>query len=211
MVLRGRSHTTPGCLLKSQIPVRTWAEWDDVVPSFVEIDLVGHEGGNNRGEFCFILTVTNISTGWTVNRPVHSKAQKHVFTALMHVMEVFPFPIIGIDSDSGSEFIIRNCCASANSSRLRSPVPGYGTRTRKIVRMWSRKTGHGSANRSATSTMTAPKSWNCSTSIGSETRSSRTSCCRSRSWFPKPATGLRSPRSLTGRQRRISGQWHILR
>ena len=43
---RGRSHTKPGSLLKSQIPIRTWAEWDDAVPGFVEIDLVGHEGGN---------------------------------------------------------------------------------------------------------------------------------------------------------------------
>ncbi len=105
MALRGRSHTKPGSLLKSQIPVRTWAEWDDAVPGFVEIDLVGHEGGHSQGEFCFTLTVTDISTGWTVNDSVRNKAQKHVFAALMHVMEVFPFPIIGIDSDNGSEFI----------------------------------------------------------------------------------------------------------
>lgn len=105
MILRGRSHTKPGSLLKSQIPIRTWAEWDDAVPGFVEIDLVGHEGGNSQGEFCFTLTVTDISTGWTVNRSVRNKAQKHVFEALLHVMDVFPFPIIGIDSDNGSEFI----------------------------------------------------------------------------------------------------------
>jgi len=49
---RGRSHTKPGSLLKSQIPVRTWAQWDDAVPGFVEIDLVGHEGGNAAGEHC---------------------------------------------------------------------------------------------------------------------------------------------------------------
>ena len=41
--LKGRSHTKPGSLLKSQIPIRTWADWDDAVPGFVEIDLVGHE------------------------------------------------------------------------------------------------------------------------------------------------------------------------
>lgn len=102
---RGRSHTKPGSLLKSQIPIRTWAEWDDAVPGFVEIDLVGHEGGNSSGEFCFTLTVTDISTGWTVNRSVKNKAAKWVFEALEYVMSVFPFPIIGIDSDNGSEFI----------------------------------------------------------------------------------------------------------
>ncbi|MDF9752769.1 transposase family protein, partial [Arthrobacter sp. ES3-54] len=101
----GRSHTKPGSLLKSQIPVRTWAQWDDAVPGFVEIDLVGHDGSNSSGQFCFTLTVTDIATGWTVNRSVPNKAQKHVFAALQHVLAVFPFPVIGIDSDNGSEFI----------------------------------------------------------------------------------------------------------
>jgi transposase InsO family protein len=105
MMPRGRCHTKPGSLLKSQIPVRTWADWDDAVPGFVEIDLVGHEGGNASGEFCFTLTVTDIATGWTVNRSVRNKAAKWVFEALEHVIDQFPFPIIGIDSDNGSEFI----------------------------------------------------------------------------------------------------------
>ena len=105
LISRGRSHTKPGTLLKSQIPIRTWADWDDAVPGFVEIDLVGHEGGNASGEHCFTLTVTDIATGWTVNRSVQDKAEKWVFDALMHVGRVFPFPIIGIDSDNGSEFI----------------------------------------------------------------------------------------------------------
>ena len=102
---RGRSHTKPGSLLKSQIPIRTWAEWDDAVPGFVEIDLVGHEGGNASGEHCFTLTVTDIATGWTVNRSVKNKAARWVFEALEYVIGQFPFPIIGIDSDNGSEFI----------------------------------------------------------------------------------------------------------
>lgn len=102
---RGRSHTKPGTLLKSQIPIRTWAEWDDAIPGFVEIDLVGHEGGNATGEHCYTLTVTDIATGWTVNRSVRNRAAKWVFEALEHVTTVFPFPIIGIDSDNGSEFI----------------------------------------------------------------------------------------------------------
>jgi len=102
---RGRSHTKPGSLLKSQIPIRTWAQWDDAVPGFVEIDLVSHEGASPSGQFCFTLTVTDIATGWTVNRSVPNRAQKHVFAALQHVMAVFPFPVIGIDSDNGGEFI----------------------------------------------------------------------------------------------------------
>jgi Integrase core domain len=99
------SHTKPGSILKSQIPIRTWSEWDDTTPGFVEIDLVGHEGGNSHGEFCFTLTVTDIATGWTVNRSVPNKAAVNVVAAIDHVSSRFPFPIIGIDSDNGSEFI----------------------------------------------------------------------------------------------------------
>lgn len=102
---RGRSHTKPGGLLKSQIPIRTWSEWDEHRPGFVEIDLVGHEGGNSFGEFCFTLTVTDVATGWTVNRSVRNKAAMHVTEAMEHVAGVFPFPIEGVDSDNGSEFV----------------------------------------------------------------------------------------------------------
>lgn len=102
---RAMSHTKPGSMLKSQIPIRTWSEWDETSPGFVEIDLVGHEGGNSHGEFCFTLTVTDVATGWTVNRSVINKAAAHVVAAIDHVSSRFPFPILGIDSDNGSEFI----------------------------------------------------------------------------------------------------------
>ena len=59
--------------------MRTWAEWDDARPGFVEIDLVGHEGGNSSGEFCFTLDITDIATGWTGTRSVRNQAQKWVF------------------------------------------------------------------------------------------------------------------------------------
>ena len=43
----GRLHTKPGTLLKSQIPVRTWADRDDNVPGRVEIErLRGRTRGN---------------------------------------------------------------------------------------------------------------------------------------------------------------------
>lgn len=106
---KGRSLTKPGSLLKSQIPIRTWADWDDTQPGFVEIDLVGHEGGNPAGDFAQTLTVTDtvtdIATGWTENRAVRNKAQKWVLAALSEIVAGFPFPVLGIDSDNGSEFI----------------------------------------------------------------------------------------------------------
>lgn len=127
----------PGSLLKAQIPIRTRAEWDDAVPGSVEIDLVGHEGGNAAGEFCFTLTVTDIATGWTINRSVRNKAQRWVFQALTYVSAQFPFPIRGIDSDNGSEFINEPCCATAPSTR--SPSPGHGPTPTTTARTWKQK------------------------------------------------------------------------
>ncbi len=103
--LRGRVGTKPGSLLKSQIPVRTWAEWDDARPGFVEIDLVWHDGGNRAGGHAFTLTVTDIATGWTENRSVPDKTAKCVLAALNDIARKMPFPILGVDCDNGSEFI----------------------------------------------------------------------------------------------------------
>jgi transposase InsO family protein len=105
LVPKGRSHTKPGTLLKSQIPIRTWSEWDEGVPGFCEVDLVGHEGGNPLGEFCFTLTMTDVATGFTINRSVLNKAAIHVTEAIDHARGKFPFSVLGIDSDNGSEFI----------------------------------------------------------------------------------------------------------
>lgn len=99
--LKGRSHTKPGSLLKSQIPIRTWADCDDAMPGFVEIDLVGHEGGIAAGEHACALTATDIATGWTENRSVPNKARKWVLAALDGIAKVMPFPILGVDSDCG--------------------------------------------------------------------------------------------------------------
>jgi hypothetical protein len=49
--------------------------------------------------------VTDIATGWTENRSVPNKARKWVLAALAEICLVLPFPILGVDSDNGSEFI----------------------------------------------------------------------------------------------------------
>ena len=103
--VKGRCTTKPGSLLKSQIPMRTWADWDDATPGFVEIDLVCHDGGSLTGPHAFTLTVTDIATGWTENQSVPSKSAKCVVAALNHIAHKMPFPILGVDSDNGYEFI----------------------------------------------------------------------------------------------------------
>jgi len=119
LLVRGHCHTKPGWLLKSRIAMRTWADHDEDTAGFVEIDLVGHDGGNLRGEHAFTLTVTDIATGWTENRSVPNKAQVHVFAALTDVVEHLPFPVLGIDSDNGSEFINNELFRSCQGQGLK--------------------------------------------------------------------------------------------
>ena len=121
--LKGRSTTKPGTLLKSQIQIRTGTEWDDAVPGFIEIDLVAHCGDSTRGEYCNTLDATDIATGWTETRAVKNKAQVHVFAALKDIREALPFPLLGIDSDNGSEFIngeLFRYCQTENLTFTRS-------------------------------------------------------------------------------------------
>jgi len=102
---RGRSRTKPGTLLKNQIPIRTFSEWNEARPGFVEIDLVAHDGGSSSGEYAQTLDVTDVCTGWTEVRAVRNKAQVWVFEALVQIRQQLPFELRGIDSDNGSEFI----------------------------------------------------------------------------------------------------------
>jgi len=64
---KGKSGTKPGTLLKNQIPVRTFADWDDAVPGFTEVDLVGHDGGNTSGDYVQSLNFVDIATCWDYN------------------------------------------------------------------------------------------------------------------------------------------------
>jgi hypothetical protein len=103
--LRGRSRTKPGTLLKHQIPIRTFSEWDEQQPGFVEVDLVGHDGGLATGDYCQTLDMTDVATTWTETMAVKNKAQVWVFEALKNLRKNLPFPLLGLDSDNGSEFI----------------------------------------------------------------------------------------------------------
>lgn len=103
--LRSRSRTRPGTLLKHQIPIRTFSDWDEQCPGFAEIDLVGHDGGHAVGDYCQTLDLTDIATTWTETMAVKNKAQVWVFAALKKLRKNLPFPLLGLDSDNGGEFI----------------------------------------------------------------------------------------------------------
>jgi uncharacterized protein YueI len=102
---RGLSTTKPGSLLKDAIPVRTWAEWNEAQPGFLELDLVAHCGDTTAGVYLNTLTGTDIATGWTECLPLAHKTQAAVSTAIGELRQRLPFPLLGIDSDNGSEFI----------------------------------------------------------------------------------------------------------
>ena len=96
--------TKPGTLLKSRIPLRV-GRWENAKPGFTEIDLVSHSGDRASGEFLHSLNVTDIATGWTETRAVMGKSELRVQQALEDIRQSLPFPLLGIDSDNGSEFI----------------------------------------------------------------------------------------------------------
>ena len=102
---KGRSYTKPGTLLKSQIPIRTFAQWNENKVGFFEMDLVGHEGGNAQGAFAFTLNMTDVKTGWSEQMAVANKGQHAVFAAIKTIRARILFALLGLDSDSGSEFI----------------------------------------------------------------------------------------------------------
>jgi hypothetical protein len=102
---RGRTTTKPGSLLKHQIPIRTFADWDDARPGFFEIDLVAHGGDSSSGEYLHSLVLTDIATQWTECIALKNRGEQAVSTAIAHARTLIPVPVLGLDSDNGGEFI----------------------------------------------------------------------------------------------------------
>ena len=102
---RGLSTTRTGTLLKQQIPVRTFQEWEETRPGFLEADLVAHCGTDIEGGYLYTLTLTDIATGWTECLPLIHRSREAVLAALQRARTLFPFPMLGIDTDNGGEFI----------------------------------------------------------------------------------------------------------
>ncbi len=78
-------------------------DWDDHRPGFSGIDLVAHCG--RSASDLYSLTVTDICLGWTENVILRRKSKEDVVQAMYSIEKRMPFPILGIDSDNGSEFI----------------------------------------------------------------------------------------------------------
>ena len=123
---RGLSTTRAGTLLKQQIPIRTFEEWNEVRPGFLEADLVAHWGIDIEGGYLYTLTLTDVATGWTECLPLLYRSQETVLAALQQARMLFPFPMLGIDTDSGGEAHQRGSdrqLASKHTLRSRADAP----------------------------------------------------------------------------------------
>ncbi len=102
---RGIGTTTAGTLLKHKVPIRTFAEWNDVRPGFLEVDTVAHCGTRTEGPYLSSLVLTDVATGWTECLALVRHGYDAVLGALDQARDRFPFPVLGLDTDNGSEFL----------------------------------------------------------------------------------------------------------
>jgi hypothetical protein len=117
--------TKPGSLLKSAIPIRTFADWEEGRPGFLEVDLVSHCGESTEGFYLTTLSTVDVASGWSECIGVWGKGQQRVGSAVHQVRQRLPVPLKGIDSDNGSEFINNHLFAycrreGVNFTRARS-------------------------------------------------------------------------------------------
>ena len=112
------STTKPGSLLKAAIPIRTFADWDDKRPGFLEVDLVAHCGESTEGFYLNTLSAVDVATGWVECRGVWGKGQQRVGGAIHHIGQRLPFPLLGLDSDNGSEFINHQLYAYCQQKKI---------------------------------------------------------------------------------------------
>jgi len=115
---RGLSTTKPGALLKQAIPIRTFTPWEEEHPGFLEIDLVAHCASSTEGTYLNTLTATDLATGWTECLALANKTQAAVSQAIVQLRQDLPFPLLGLDSDNGSEFINETLLRYCQSEKI---------------------------------------------------------------------------------------------
>jgi Integrase core domain len=100
---RSRAKSKPA--VRRQIPIRTFADWNDPAPGFLEADLVAHGGESVAGSFTYTFVLTDIASGWTECIPLLVREATLVVDSLERLRTTMPFPLRGIDTDNGSEFV----------------------------------------------------------------------------------------------------------
>jgi len=108
-----RRRSAPSAAIRRSVPVRTFDDWNDPPPGFVEADLVAHSGPVTRGSFVQTLVLTDIATGWTECAPLLVREQRLLTEVLGELRKLLPFPLLGLDTDNDSVFMnetVRDYC-----------------------------------------------------------------------------------------------------
>jgi hypothetical protein len=99
-----RNSASPA-LLRNRIPVHTFATLRGLPVGHLEFDLVLHCGMSAEGFFLTTLVGVDIASGWVSLRAVWGKGQQRVQGGVARVQQQLPFPLLGLHSDNGGEFI----------------------------------------------------------------------------------------------------------
>ena len=94
-----------GSAVRRSVPIRTFNDWGNPAPGWVEVDFVAHGGTTVSGAFVQTLVLTDVATGWTECIPIVVREAEMVVHALNRARELFPFPLRGMDFDNDSLFM----------------------------------------------------------------------------------------------------------
>jgi hypothetical protein len=122
---RRPSLTRPGSLLRQQIPIRG-SVWDENKPGWLEVDTVALCGGSPAGDYVWMLDAVDYATTWVSTRAMWNRGQEGTLAALADLEQCLPFPLLGLDSDNGGEFINYHVLAWLQ----KRPRPVFMTRSR---------------------------------------------------------------------------------
>ncbi|MBK6848912.1 MAG: transposase family protein [Proteobacteria bacterium] len=71
----------------------------------MEVDLVAHSGESMAGSFAHTLVLTDIASEWTECVALPVREAVVVVDTVTRLRPLLPFPLVGIDTDNGSEFL----------------------------------------------------------------------------------------------------------
>ena len=94
-----------GSAVRRSVPIRTFNDWGNAAPGWVEVDFVAHGGTTVSGSFVQTMVLTDVATGWTECIPIVVREAEMVVHALGRARELLPFPLRGVDFDNDSLFM----------------------------------------------------------------------------------------------------------
>ncbi|MBA7669793.1 hypothetical protein ES703_77927 [subsurface metagenome] len=125
--------TKPGSLLKSSIPIQTFAHWQEERPGFLEVDLVSHCGESSEGFYLTTLSTVDVASGWSECIGVWGKGQERVGGAVHRCGSGCPSPCLDWTQTMAASSSISTSIIIAVGRR--SPLPALAPIRRTIAVM----------------------------------------------------------------------------